>query len=71
MSYSNVPCYRIITSNITKTFNAWIIDLHLKPITRILDGIRCKIIKLHNKRRESSMKWESNLVPQAEKRHRK
>ena len=49
----------------------WITDLRLKLITKILDGIRCKIIKWHNKRRESSMKWVSNLVSQAERKLRK
>ena len=66
MSYSNVPRYRIITSNIAEIFNSWIKDLRLKLITRLLDGIRCKLIKLHNKRMERSMTWESNLVPRAE-----
>ncbi|KAJ6799501.1 uncharacterized protein M6B38_207075 [Iris pallida] len=62
-AYAPCPRLDINTSNLAECFNNWIKKLRDKPITTLLDGIRAKIITLHDKNRNAAANIKTNFCP--------
>lgn len=51
-----------VTNNFTESFNAWIGELRGKPIFRLADGLRRKIMKKLAKRYQKGCTWTSTVT---------
>lgn len=60
-------CYGELCSNVTESFNSWILNLRTLPITQLVDGIRSKIMTLIGDRRAKLSRWAIMLCPMHEK----
>nr|XP_043618129.1 uncharacterized protein LOC122589870 [Erigeron canadensis] len=54
-----------ITNNIAESFNSWLGALRYKLVLDLLDGIRDKLMRRFDKKRNIVEKWKGSLVPKA------
>ncbi|XP_035829935.1 uncharacterized protein LOC110944388 [Helianthus annuus] len=52
-----------VTNNISESFNAWIGEVRYKPVLKLLDSIREKIMVRFDKKMRLSKRWKGSLVP--------
>lgn len=57
-----------LTANIVESLNSWILEASGLPIIQMMECIRRQLMTWFNERRESSMHWNTLLVPTAEDR---
>ena len=56
-----------ISNNMTESFNAWWLKMHILPIVQLFDSFRIKcMVRLH-KRYTMGCTWEGRLTPEAKK----
>lgn len=60
--------YGEYTSNVAESFNSWILEDRVMPITSCLDGIRVKVMEQMARRREECRLWTTTLCPVMEER---
>lgn len=60
--------YGELFSNVSESFNAWILQERHLPVTACLDGIRKKMMEMICRRREDSLNWTTRLCPVMENR---
>ncbi|CAN6439453.1 unnamed protein product [Victoria cruziana] len=57
-----------LTANIVESLNTWMLEASALPIVQMMESIRRQLMTWFNERRETSMQWNSILVPSAERR---
>ncbi|KAL4376917.1 hypothetical protein GQ457_02G003670 [Hibiscus cannabinus] len=57
----------LLTANIVESLSTWIAEASGLPIIQMMECIRRQLMTCFNERRETSMQWESDLVPPAER----
>ncbi|XP_031474045.1 uncharacterized protein LOC116246348 [Nymphaea colorata] len=57
-----------LTANIVESLNTWMLEASGLPIVQMMESIRRQLMTWFNERRETSMQWNSILVPSAERR---
>ena len=60
--------YGEYSSNVAESFNSWILEDRVMPITSCLDDIRVKVMEKMARRREESRLWTTKLCPVMEER---
>ena len=60
--------YGEYSSNVAESFNSWILENRVMPITSCLDGIRVKVMEQMARRREECCLWTTYLCPVMEER---
>ncbi|XP_028124425.1 uncharacterized protein LOC114321467 [Camellia sinensis] len=56
--------YGEMHSNVTESFNSWILQARHLPTMKMIDSIRLKIMDLMSRRREQNKKWNTFLCPE-------
>lgn len=59
--------YGELCSNVSESFNSWILNLRTLPITQLVNGIRSKMMTLISDRHAKSSRWATVLCPTHEK----
>lgn len=53
----------ITNNNISESFNSWIGELRVKPILKLVDGLRAKLMTRLHTRYQKGRGWESEVPP--------
>jgi len=57
----------MVDNNFTESFNSWILEARGKPILKMLEDIRIKIINRLREKEEDASKWTTDYSPKCMK----
>ncbi|XP_049414752.1 uncharacterized protein LOC125877524 [Solanum stenotomum] len=65
-AYFDTKCKnQMVDNNFTESFNKWILEARHKPIIKMLEEIRVKVMKLLKDREEECRNWRDQISPYA------
>ncbi|XP_009759261.1 uncharacterized protein LOC107830763 [Nicotiana tabacum] len=65
-AYFDTKCKNhMVDNNFTESFNKWILEARNKPIIKMLEDIRLKVMNLLNNREEECRNWKEEISPYA------
>ncbi|XP_075103539.1 uncharacterized protein LOC142178109 [Nicotiana tabacum] len=54
-----------VDNNLTESFNSWILEVRQKPIIKILEDIRLKVINMMTKHKTEASTWSNEFSPKS------
>ncbi|XP_049397436.1 uncharacterized protein LOC125861621 [Solanum stenotomum] len=67
-AYLDIICKnQMVDNNFTKSFNSWILEARGKPILKMLEDIRIKIMNRLREKEEDASKWTTDYSPKCMK----
>lgn len=65
-AYFDIVCKNpTVENNMTESFNSWILEARFKPIIKMLEDIRIKVMNRLGEQEDFVMKWTSDFSPKS------